>query len=52
MKSFMYTLVALFGIMTVAQAAGEQKAEEATIEEVSAEAEAPAEDEINSKKAN
>lgn len=38
MKSFLYTIAVLFGIMTVAQAAPEAKGDEVAIEEVNAEA--------------
>jgi len=51
MKSFLYTIAVLFGALTVAQAAAEQKqpaAEEVIIEEVSAEA--PAADAAEAKK--
>lgn len=54
MKSFLYTVAVLFGALTVAQAAAEQKqpAEEAAvvIEEVSAPADAPAADAAEAKK--
>ena len=50
MKSFLYTIAVLFGALTVAHAAAEQKqaTEEVIIEEVSAEA--PAADAAEAKK--
>jgi hypothetical protein len=44
MKSFLYTIAVLFGVITVAKATEQKAADEAIVEEVSAPVEAPAEE--------